>query len=837
MSSLAKYYGSKLRGFFSYSREDDVDFNQVLSRFRACIQAELGAQLGRNRDNFDIWQDKFAIPEGALWQNKILEGINESAFFIPVITPRVVNSPHCLFEFKSFLDREKEFGRDDLVFPILYIGVPELEDGGAWQQNDVLKIVKARQYLDWREYRYKPLDAPEVAERIGRFCQNIANAMRKQWLSPEERQQQQDAATQRILAQELQHRTTEIAVQQALEDEKNRQADKAEQRRREEALANKRAAEEAAFVAAKSANTVAALDAFLDANSGSDFASEAQKLREALLARQETHRQAMASDDVAALRSFCKTYKSGSDVDEVRARLRAMAPPAKLQFSRTAMAIAATIAAILCAGLVFWARNGSSPPTQQALVTPNPPSAPVKNPTAPLELSVTPSANAPVPSSAQKAEVPASQHPIILAEATPQAPAPTTPNPSSVPAKSLPMWATACTAKPEQTTAAVGGAFQSAKIKVVLTNAQQGAIAVRSVAISPDGKNIVTAGDDGIIRVWDATLKLSHPIAGGGSPVYSLAFSIDGNLLASAGFDGSVRIWDGHSFAPLIAPFTVPVKLYGVAFEAKNNPEYVLSVGADGMVRKWDWRTGQAKPPVRSGSGAHPTTGSLSFMPNESGSYATANFNGTIRFFDPGRTDTINAFPGGVALRLAYSPDDTLVATAGADAGGISGVKILDATTHALLKALPAHQGHAASVAWSRDGTVLATGGGFKDPSVALWDVQSGKQLLRFNGPADIEPKDVDKDVEAVAFFPNQKRLISASETGKIKIWDVATGSELLSVVAIPDSGDYVAYTPSGCYTGSANAANYVRYVTSEGDQISTNLLVPDGNTAFLLPQ
>jgi hypothetical protein len=53
VSSLAKYYSANLVGFFSYSREDDVDFNEVLSKFRNAIQAELSAQLGRNREGWD----------------------------------------------------------------------------------------------------------------------------------------------------------------------------------------------------------------------------------------------------------------------------------------------------------------------------------------------------------------------------------------------------------------------------------------------------------------------------------------------------------------------------------------------------------------------------------------------------------------------------------------------------------------------------------------------------------------------------------------------------------------------------------------------------------------
>ena len=49
-------------------------------------------------------------------------------FFIPIITPTVIKSPFCQFELNSFLAREAALGRTDLVFPILYIKVPALED-------------------------------------------------------------------------------------------------------------------------------------------------------------------------------------------------------------------------------------------------------------------------------------------------------------------------------------------------------------------------------------------------------------------------------------------------------------------------------------------------------------------------------------------------------------------------------------------------------------------------------------------------------------------------------------------------------------------------------------
>ena len=126
MSSLADL--PELVGFFSYSREDDADSHGALSALRSRIQGELRGQLGRTAKTFRLWQDKEAIPSGTLWETEIKNAVAQSVFFIPIITPTVVASPYCRFELESFLAREAALGRSDLVFPILYIDVPALED-------------------------------------------------------------------------------------------------------------------------------------------------------------------------------------------------------------------------------------------------------------------------------------------------------------------------------------------------------------------------------------------------------------------------------------------------------------------------------------------------------------------------------------------------------------------------------------------------------------------------------------------------------------------------------------------------------------------------------------
>ena len=177
MPSLAD--SPELVGFFSYSRDDDADSNGALSALRDRIQRELRGQLGRSARDFRIWQDKEAIPPGRLWEDEIRAALGQSVFFIPIITPTTLRSPYCRVEFDAFLARERALGRDDLIFPILYIRVPALEDRGQREADPVLAMIARRQYVDWRQLRHLDVRSGRVGEAVEYLCSNIADALRR----------------------------------------------------------------------------------------------------------------------------------------------------------------------------------------------------------------------------------------------------------------------------------------------------------------------------------------------------------------------------------------------------------------------------------------------------------------------------------------------------------------------------------------------------------------------------------------------------------------------------------------------------------------------------------
>jgi len=104
---------------------------------------------------------------------------------------------------------------------------------------------------------------------------------------------------------------------------------------------------------------------------------------------------------------------------------------------------------------------------------------------------------------------------------------------------------------------------------------------------------------------------------------------------------------------------------------------------------------------------------------------------------------------------------------------------------------LNGHMGPVNGVAYSPDGKTLASGGG---KTIKLWDVATGKELVTFQGHT--------LGVYAVAFSPDGKTLASGSgwiEPEEVKLWDVATGKTLATIKGKPDDVvSTVAFSPDG---------------------------------------
>jgi endonuclease YncB( thermonuclease family) len=110
---------------------------------------------------------------------------------------------------------------------------------------------------------------------------------------------------------------------------------------------------------------------------------------------------------------------------------------------------------------------------------------------------------------------------------------------------------------------------------------------IRSVAISPDAKMVVSGSTDGVVRFWNAaTGALQEEVKEHGSAVTSLAFTPDGKTLVSTGNDNQLLLWDTQTRKPRFTSRATIGTHHGVAITPDGRT--MATGNGNGEIRIWD---------------------------------------------------------------------------------------------------------------------------------------------------------------------------------------------------------------------------------------------------------
>lgn len=281
--------------------------------------------------------------------------------------------------------------------------------------------------------------------------------------------------------------------------------------------------------------------------------------------------------------------------------------------------------------------------------------------------------------------------------------------------------------------------------------------AFRAIAVLPDGRSFITAGDSRWVNLHDGQGRITRQFAGHSDIVASLALSPDGRWLATASRDRTVRLWDLKSGEQRHVFDDATKWLNDIAFSPDG--KLLAACGYDGKVRLWDVNARRLVHQAEVGV----TVRCVEFSPRGD-SLAAGDASGRIHRWKLPELAEPHAFEAHKeSIRdLAFSPRGDRLLTVGEDDRAI----VWDVATKKLVVELTesgttAHDVAVWSAAYSPGGDTIATAD--YDGQLKVWS-PAGKHLSTHRGHADV--------VGAVAYTPDGLSILTAGYDGVVDRWN-----------------------------------------------------------------
>jgi hypothetical protein len=122
--------------------------------------------------DLELFLDREDLQWGHQWRLRINDALQETTFFIPVVTPRYFLSQECRNELLKFAGYARSLGAEELLLPILYVDVDDLKEDSS---DDAKALIAGTQYADWRDLRLFGESSEEYVRAVNKLARRLAD--------------------------------------------------------------------------------------------------------------------------------------------------------------------------------------------------------------------------------------------------------------------------------------------------------------------------------------------------------------------------------------------------------------------------------------------------------------------------------------------------------------------------------------------------------------------------------------------------------------------------------------------------------------------------------------
>ncbi|RKR20512.1 toll/interleukin-1 receptor domain-containing protein [Arthrobacter oryzae] len=160
------------KAFLSYAHVDNEREDGRIRRLAELLRAEFEFLTG---ETIDIFVDSAEIRWGHDFRAQLDEALQNTTFFIPVLTPTYFLREECRKEMVQFVSSARSLGLQELLMSIRYTPVPDLREGST----DELKDIAARmQFEPWDDVRLLEETSSPYRTRIHRLATRLVELTR-----------------------------------------------------------------------------------------------------------------------------------------------------------------------------------------------------------------------------------------------------------------------------------------------------------------------------------------------------------------------------------------------------------------------------------------------------------------------------------------------------------------------------------------------------------------------------------------------------------------------------------------------------------------------------------